>query len=297
MRIVYSPDALAEIFSKKISLSAFELGILNTHKIAINNKILQDYDKHLNGNQHYQDWLSNLHQHQLISSFGNSTTEQEALVGKGQNIDHYILASYISDQRITSMKACGSWTQPYIDNINIKKYLSSTHPQSNPYRTLVLNSKGKVGFDIFDKYLPLDANIYLYDQYINKKSCALIDYIANKCGVNNHIKVFLFNEDGNCLSVSQLEQKFNAYRNLKFYKVKASTAAEIHDRFINFGQRIQVTLSKGLDQFGPLFSRNSISGFSNSDSEINFYDVHHELAHHRIECTNGGIFTLSKRHI
>lgn len=297
MRIVYSPDALTAIFKKQISLNAFELGILNTHKISINNKILKDYDNQLNGNQHYQDWLSNLHQHRLISNFGDSTTEQNLLANKGKNLDHYALACYISDQRITSLKSCGPWNQPYIDNINIEKYLSSSHPQSNPYKTLVLNSKGTVGFNIFDKYLSLDANIYLYDQYINKYSCALINYIASKCSSNNFIKVFLFKEDGNCFSVSQLEGKFHAYKNIKFYKIKASTAAEIHDRFINFGQRIQVTLSKGLDQFGPILSKNSISGFSNSDSEINFYDVHANLAHHQIECDNGGTFTLSKRSI
>ena len=297
MRIVYSPDALKYIFTKQIPLNAFELGILNTHKISINSKILKDYENHLNGNQHYQDWLSNLYQHHLVSTFGNSPNEQDALVDKGKNLDHYALASYISDQRITSLNACGPWTQPFIDNINIKKYLSSSHPQNNPYRTLVLHSNGTIGFDIFDKYLSLDSNIYLYDQYINRHSCALIDYIAKKSSAKNYIKVFLFKEDGNCLSVSQLEKKFNAHKNLKFYKVNASTAAKIHDRFINFGQRIQVTLSKGLDQFGPIFSKNSISGFSNSDSEINFYDVYPNLAHHRIECANGGALTLSKRHI
>lgn len=297
MRIVYSPDALIDIFTKQLSLNQYELGILNTQKIAINEEILQDYDRSLNGNQHYQDWLASLHQHRLISKFGDSDDTKAALVLKGKDLDHYALACYISDQRITSLRACGPWTQPYIDNIHIKKYLSSTHQQINPYRTLVLDSNGKIGFNIFDKYLSLDANIYLYDQYINKKSCALIDYLARKCSADNYIKVFLFKEDDNCFSVSQLEQKFNAYKNLKFYRVEASTAARIHDRFINFGQRIQITFSKGLDQFGPIFSRNSIAEFSNSDSEINFYDVHPGLAHHQIECTNGGTFTLSKRHV
>lgn len=297
MRIVYSTDALVEIFTKQLSLNQYETGVLNTNKIAVNDEILQDYNKILNGNQYYQDWISGLHHQSLISKFGNSDIANNSLVGNGKDLDHYALASYITDQRITSLKVCGPWNQPYIENVHVKKYLSSSHQQSNPYKTLVLDDSTKIGFNIFDKYLSLEANVYIYDQYINEKSCALIDYFAKKCKAGNYIKVFLFKEDENCFSVAKLQQIFKEFSNIKFYRIDASTAAKIHDRFINFGQRIQITFSKGLDQFGPKFSKGKVSSYSNNDSEINFYDVHLGNSYHEIKCFNGGKFTLSKRFI
>jgi hypothetical protein len=109
-----------------------------------------------------------------------------------------------------------------------------------------------------------------------------------------YVKIFLYQESGNCYSANYLNNFYNS-SNFKFYKINNSTAASIHDRFINFGKRLQLCFTVGLDQFNPYLIKNNLH-FDNRESAILFYDVLDSDKSYEIETDNGFRINLPKRY-
>ncbi|PIG09092.1 hypothetical protein CLU84_1974 [Comamonas sp. 26] len=242
----------------------------------------------------FQDWFSSIYLNNCILN-ADGENGAEHLSQYVPNWNHYGRASYFCDQQISSINQCGKHIINHVDNIYVENFLKKPMIQSNPYKTIVMESNGKIEFSILEKYIKVEKEIYIYDQYINKQSKKLIDYIVNNAPKNCFIKVFLFEENNNCHSAIDLHHIYNS-DHIKFYKVDAATAASIHDRFINFGRRIQVCFSVGLDQFNSKLI-NKIEHFSNRDSTITFYDINRSDSHYEISCDNGFEIKLKKRKI
>lgn len=293
MRALYHTDALSNIFLGNLKLDDFERSIINTSKIVLTDEIIEDYNLKFGDNQIYQDWISSLLSHLKIEK-ADSTCIKSKLSEIKKPLDNYDIGSYYSDQEIISLKNNSWWNNEISINTPLKSFLTEERNASNPYKTIIMETNGKIGFDLFLRYLKVEKEIYIYDQYINHKSKRFLEYVYNNISDGAYVKVFLFKEDGNCFSANQLNSCFNSTK-IKFYRVTPTTAASIHDRFINFGKRIQVAFSKGLDQFNPIIKNKSIT-FNNEDSTISFFDILNSNKNYEIESNNGPKIKIPKRY-
>ncbi|MDX4956421.1 hypothetical protein [Delftia acidovorans] len=293
MRILYHKDILFDIFSGNIVLNDYERSVVNSSGIILTSEIVNDYNSRFGDNQIYRDWISSLFSYKMIENVESYIIKRE-ISENFVSLDHYEIGSYYSDQEVISAKIVNSKINSISIKTTLKEFVSTRRNCKNPYKTVIMESNGNAGFDLFERYLKIEKEIYIYDQYINSKSKIFLKYIKDNVSADAYVKVFLFEEGGNCFSAEELNREFNSGK-FKFYKVKGSTAARIHDRFINFGKRIQVTFSKGLDQFNPLL-KNRIIIYENCDSVISFFDILNSDKKYLIESVNGLKIEIPKRY-
>lgn len=302
MYSVYHESVLEGVFRHSVQLDNFQKSMLYTSRIALTKKLFDRYAQIFQGDQSFYDWFSILERHDGVYIIPDTVAS-----GFYENLSDpacaaYGVSSYVANQEIvlldTSGQQANNFKKNHIEPCDFSQYFSQFKNSKNPFKTFRFEKNGSVDFSFLKKYITVEDEIFIYDQYINKQSRLFLEYICSNARVGCYIKVFLYKEDDNCFSTSELNEYFQKFPNvnIRFYKVTSSVAAEIHDRLVAFGKRLLLDFSVGLDQFGAQIRGGRVS-FSNRDSTINFYNVSQYSEYCDLSCEQGGKFKMKKRNI
>lgn len=260
MRAVIEPDALAEVFRQSNINSLMQLADC---KLGVTQQLMNEYHNKLAQNLNYISWFN--------ATQANNKLELMPipLINKYQptistTISSYVVTSYCHSHYliINSSFAASNSEQNEINAYGISAIkLNNLQTEKNsknfgvkPFLTHHLRRNTNFDLSIISNYFHKEESIFFYDKYITNDA---LNWIAELCRlVNDNATIRIMTTDlgRGCKTVAEIQATLNAIKphaNIIVCLANIPTRQEMHDRYIFLGDRIQITLTRGLDAFGP----------------------------------------------
>lgn len=276
MRVVIEPDALDEVFKKSDVNYLMQLADC---KLGVTTELIYEYQAQLSSNLTYVSWFNAT---QASNKFELMPT---TLINKYQpttstTISSYVIASYCHSHYLIMNNgfSASAIEQAEINsyginviNFNVlQREKNSKNFGVKPFLTYHLRQNTTFDLTIISNYFQREGNVFFYDKYITED---VLNWIIELCRFVDEyatIQVMTSNIDRRCKTIAQIQTAIHAIKpnaNIIVNLVDIPTRKEMHDRYIFLGDRIQITLTRGLDAFGQI----GITPNKNKTCDISLY--------------------------